>query len=1286
MIGRTAWEPVLVLLLAMLALTALSAVASAQTDPPSSGDWVVSDSTLVEDRTVDLRGDLTVTGTGELTLRNVTLRVHSVSSTDVRGILVLSGGKLVLTDRDGNRSTTADRTIVSRGVASFPYSFVVAQGATLIARNSAVSGAGAQGPAGGLLVQADGVLLEGTTFASGGEFDLELNSCANATVLNCTFGLSDGVGLRLLGARGALVRGCRIISNQGDGLEVIGCNDLLVDACNISANGHVGAIVNRGTNITVRDCLLIGNSDALTARSAAGLRLERVAVRTPSLYGIQLFDWCDGVVLDGCNVSGASRDGILMDAVVNTTVRDTVVLGSAHNGVWMGNHSLNVTFEGCRIHNNSYTGIKAESSSGLHIDRGTVEWNGYYGVWVVNTVDVDVTGGTFQHNGYDGLYGDNALNITVDRLYARMNGYSGIELATNCRESTLRACTLSSNELSGLWLSLVKDIRVEDCLLTGNSFYGARVEDSASGIRLVRCDVSGNAEVGLSVVRGSFDVVLDDCSLSAASPATLGIVDSGSAMSVINSSLQGRMRVKGGACCLIVSPRGGWPPVTVQEAGSYLDQGWWLSVEVVWPTGDAVAGAALNATSTGGARSANATTDGDGWARWMPVVQQTTLFDGLVTRNPWAVRATLGQNMNATDVTVDRDMTLRIVLRDVEHPVARTNDVVAELGALTVLNASASTDNIAIVSFLWSFHDGVGSVELFGESPEWRFMRLGVFNATLEVADAAGLLSSVGFNITVVDTTPPAVVAGVDTTIPQLGSVALDGTSSTDNDATLLMTGRFEWRVDDLTRATSYDGPVAAVGSARFPEMGLFRVTLRVTDQSGNWAEGGFDVTVLDTASPVIRIDWPDEVDEDVEVTIGPAAIEDSDPTVNSSARMWWTVTGDATEVAGPVLVRIFTTPGTVEVEFHIIDAAGNSASSTGRIRVRDRTPPSLPQPWERTVELGEGITMDAQGVSDNDPAFPSGATLRWRVEGPRLALPLEGRPPLEAVLPWVGDYGATLTVTDASNNSAAITCHVLCVDTRAPEFASFAPGPDTLNPLVLVDIEVRITDGGTGVGSMDVRTWSATSAVWGEWVAVTIVAGERALTARAALDLAEGTNRVQVRVRDIALNEATSSEHVVRVNSSPVARILTPAADATFGPYDSVLLDGSTSRDPDANDTLRYTWSSDLDGPLGDGMRVTVDRLQPGRHRITLEVTDGILGHISVATVNVTIESVPGPGRSEVPGWVWLLAGLLVIAAVGMLVRDLVTRGRRPPPPQPEAGQGPSSGTDGWEEEPPPG
>jgi hypothetical protein len=164
-------------------------------------------------------------------------------------------------------------------------------------------------------------------------------------------------------------------------------------------------------------------------------------------------------------------------------------------------------------------------------------------------------------------------------------------------------------------------------------------------------------------------------------------------------------------------------------------------------------------------------------------------------------------------------------------------------------------------------------------------------------------------------------------------------------------------------------------------------------------------------------------------------------------------------------------------------------------------------------------------------------------------------------------------------------------------------------------------------------------------------------------LTLAEGWNRIQLRVSDLAGNgPVLSGVHLVSVNSRPVAGILLPKEGAVFGPYDTVTLDGRTSYDHDANDTLRYKWSSDVDGLLGDTVDRTVPRLSPGRHLITLEVTDGLPGHVSIATVNITVESVPLPPGHKVPGWLWLVV-LLVLAGAALVIWDAWRRRARPAP-----------------------
>ncbi|MCI0497238.1 MAG: PKD domain-containing protein, partial [Thermoplasmata archaeon] len=99
-----------------LAVFLLVPLASAHTDPPGSGNWVVSDDTYISNRTIDLNGDLRVNAGGNLTLRNVTLNINSGGQPS--GVIVNEGGYLAATDLDGDPSTTSDRSVISATSAS----------------------------------------------------------------------------------------------------------------------------------------------------------------------------------------------------------------------------------------------------------------------------------------------------------------------------------------------------------------------------------------------------------------------------------------------------------------------------------------------------------------------------------------------------------------------------------------------------------------------------------------------------------------------------------------------------------------------------------------------------------------------------------------------------------------------------------------------------------------------------------------------------------------------------------------------------------------------------------------------------------------------------------------------------------------------------------------------------------------------------------------------------------------------------------------------------------------
>jgi hypothetical protein len=92
---------IIVGLVALLSIALLALATSAQTNPPASGDWVISDSTTISNRGVSITGAVRVMGSGHLTLNNVDLRFTGTSAHEIlvttNARLTISGGTVTTT-------------------------------------------------------------------------------------------------------------------------------------------------------------------------------------------------------------------------------------------------------------------------------------------------------------------------------------------------------------------------------------------------------------------------------------------------------------------------------------------------------------------------------------------------------------------------------------------------------------------------------------------------------------------------------------------------------------------------------------------------------------------------------------------------------------------------------------------------------------------------------------------------------------------------------------------------------------------------------------------------------------------------------------------------------------------------------------------------------------------------------------------------------------------------------------------------------------------------------------
>lgn len=121
---------------------------------------------------------------------------------------------------------------------------------------------------------------------------------------------------------------------------------------------------------------------------------------------------------------------------------------------------------------------------------------------------------------------------------------------------------------------------------------------------------------------------------------------------------------------------------------------------------------------------------------------------------------------------------------------------------------------------------------------------------------------------------------------------------------------------------------------------------------------------------------------------------------------------------------------------------------------------------------------------------------------------------------------------------------------------------------------------------------------------------------------LSAGAHTITLTATDDAGNSGSSSVDItVEENDPPSASIASPTDDTVYGEGAPVDLEGSAT-DPQSGDLTgsALTWSSDRDGTIGTGERVTTFDLSVATHTLEL-VAEDPQGLADTATVSITVE-----------------------------------------------------------------
>ncbi len=185
--------------------------------------------------------------------------------------------------------------------------------------------------------------------------------------------------------------------------------------------------------------------------------------------------------------------------------------------------------------------------------------------------------------------------------------------------------------------------------------------------------------------------------------------------------------------------------------------------------------------------------------------------------------------------------TMIVTVNDITPPVADAGpDQTVDEGARVTLDGSGSTDNVGGVNYTWLISHGNETVQLYGASVSFTSTVPDVYYVVLRVSDAAGNTGEDAMTLTIVDVTPPVVVAGADRTVAAGTAVQLDGSLSSDNVG-----------VANYTWTFIYDGQARALTGAAvqftFEKGGVYAVILTAADGAGNHGNDTVIITVVDT-------------------------------------------------------------------------------------------------------------------------------------------------------------------------------------------------------------------------------------------------------------------------------------------------------------------------------------------------------------------------------------------------------------------------------------------------------
>ena len=551
-----------------------------------------------------------------------------------------------------------------------------------------------------------------------------------------------------------------------------------------------------------------------------------------------------------------------------------------------------------------------------------------------------------------------------------------------------------------------------------------------------------------------------------------------------------------------------------------------------------------------------------------------------------------------------------------QPPVANftANCVAQKYPNMCSFDASSSTDDVGIVSYLWSWPGDGNNIK----TPVHVFPTAGPWTVTLTVTDGGGLTSSITKVVGPLQNQPPtaAISAPANNTSVVVGTVVSFAGTGSDPEDGVLSGASLVWTSNlsgQIGTGTSFSTSALPVGS--------HTITLTATDSKG--ATGAATITVIVTAPnqpPTAAITAPannTSVVQGTSVAFAGTGTDPEDGTLAGASLVW------TSSINGQIGTGVSFATSTLSVGAHTItltatDSKGATGTATRTVIVTAPNQPptaAITAPANNTsVVQGTSVAFAGTG-SDPEDGVLSGASLVWTSSiGGQIGTGTSFSTSTLAV----GTHTITLTATDSKGATGAATITVIVTAPNQPPTAAItAPANNTS-----VVQGASVAFAGTGTDPED-GTLTGASLVWTSNLNGQIGTG----TSFSTTTLSVGTHTITLIATDSkgATGTATLTITVTAPNQPPTASISAPSNGSSALQGTSVSFAGSGSDPEDGVLTgASLVWTSSINGQIGTGNSFATSTLSVGTHTITLTAKDS-KGATGSATITFTITAPVG-------------------------------------------------------------